>query len=85
MTLIRTLRGHFHNDEAAMKLIWLQRREITKNWKMPRVAVKIRPSNIVSTLSGAEFSFVIPAPALEAPLATLYGHPRAGTASVSPL
>jgi putative transposase len=26
---------HFPNDEAAMKLIWLQLREITKNWKMP--------------------------------------------------
>jgi putative transposase len=31
---VRT-RGHFPNDEAAMKLIWLQLREITKNWKMP--------------------------------------------------
>ena len=29
------IRGHFPNDEAAMKLIWLQLREITKNWKMP--------------------------------------------------
>jgi len=29
------IRGHFLNDEAAMKLIWLQLREITKNWKMP--------------------------------------------------
>jgi putative transposase len=28
-------RGHFPHDEAAMKLIWLQLREITKNWKMP--------------------------------------------------
>jgi putative transposase len=28
-------RGHFPNDEAAMKLFWLQLREITKNWKMP--------------------------------------------------
>ena len=28
-------RGHFPSDEAAMKLIWLQLREITKNWKMP--------------------------------------------------
>jgi putative transposase len=27
--------GHFPSDEAAMKLIWLQLREITKNWKMP--------------------------------------------------
>jgi putative transposase len=31
---VRT-RGHFPNDEAAMKLIWLQLREITKDWKMP--------------------------------------------------
>ncbi len=29
------IRGHFPNDQAAMKLIWLQLREITKNWKMP--------------------------------------------------
>src|ERR1700726_4975678 len=29
------IRGHFPNNEAAMKLIWLQLREITKNWKMP--------------------------------------------------
>jgi Transposase, Mutator family len=29
------IRGHFPNDEAAMKLIWLQLREITKNSKMP--------------------------------------------------
>jgi putative transposase len=29
------IRGHFPSDEAAMKLIWLQLREITKNWKMP--------------------------------------------------
>jgi putative transposase len=28
-------RGHFPSDEAAMKLIWLQLREITKEWKMP--------------------------------------------------
>jgi putative transposase len=31
---VRT-RGHFPSDEAATKLIWLQLREITKNWKMP--------------------------------------------------
>jgi putative transposase len=31
---VRT-RGHFPNDEAAMKLIWLRLREITKDWKMP--------------------------------------------------
>ena len=31
---VRT-RGHFPSEEAAMKLIWLQLREITKNWKMP--------------------------------------------------
>jgi putative transposase len=36
-TLRRSVRarGHFPSDEAAMKLIWLQLREITKNWKMP--------------------------------------------------
>ena len=28
-------RGHFPSDEAAMKLIWLQLREVTKEWKMP--------------------------------------------------
>jgi Transposase, Mutator family len=28
-------RGHFPSDEAAMKLIWLQLREITQEWKMP--------------------------------------------------
>ena len=27
-------RGHFPSDEAAMKLIWLQLREITQKWKM---------------------------------------------------
>jgi putative transposase len=27
--------GHFPSDEAAMKLIWLQLREITQKWKMP--------------------------------------------------
>jgi putative transposase len=36
-TLRRSVRarGHFPSDEAAMKLIWLQLREITKDWKMP--------------------------------------------------
>lgn len=29
------IRGHFPNDESAMKLIWLQLREITQKWKMP--------------------------------------------------
>jgi putative transposase len=28
-------RGHFPSDEAAMKLIWLQLREIIQKWKMP--------------------------------------------------
>ena len=28
-------RGHFPSDEAATKLIWLQLRGITKDWKMP--------------------------------------------------
>jgi putative transposase len=28
-------RGHCPSDEAAMKLIWLQLREITQKWKMP--------------------------------------------------
>ena len=28
-------RGHFPSDEAALKLIWLQLREVTKDWKMP--------------------------------------------------
>jgi len=28
------IRGHFPSDEAAMKLIWLQLREITQKWKM---------------------------------------------------
>ena len=26
-------RGHFPSDEAALKLIWLQLREITQRWK----------------------------------------------------
>lgn len=30
-------RGHFPNDEAATKLIYLALRNITKNWKMPPV------------------------------------------------
>ena len=28
-------RGHLPSDEAAIKLIWLQLREITKDWRMP--------------------------------------------------
>jgi len=28
-------RGHFPTDEAAIKLIWLQLREITRDWRMP--------------------------------------------------
>jgi len=28
-------RGHVPSDVAAMKLIWLQLREVTKDWKMP--------------------------------------------------
>jgi putative transposase len=28
------IRGHFPNNEAAMKLIWLQLREITQKWTM---------------------------------------------------
>ena len=28
-------RGHFPSEEAAIKLIWLQLREVTKDWKMP--------------------------------------------------
>ena len=28
-------RGHFPSDEAALKLIWLQLREITQKWNMP--------------------------------------------------
>jgi transposase-like protein len=28
-------RGHFPSDETAMKLIWLQLRDITQNWSMP--------------------------------------------------
>jgi putative transposase len=28
-------RGHFPSEEAALKLIWLQLREVTKEWKMP--------------------------------------------------
>jgi transposase-like protein len=30
-------RGHFPNDEAATKLIWLALRNITKDWKMPPI------------------------------------------------
>ncbi len=32
--IIRT-RGHFPNDEAATKLIWLALRNITHEWAMP--------------------------------------------------
>lgn len=31
---VRT-RGHFPNEEAALKLIWLQLREVTQKWKRP--------------------------------------------------
>ena len=30
-------RGHFHNDEAAKKLIWLASRSIAKKWKIPAI------------------------------------------------
>jgi hypothetical protein len=40
------VRGHFPNDEAAMKLIWRQLREITKNWKMPpRNGLRQKPNS----------------------------------------
>jgi putative transposase len=29
------VRGHFPNEEAALKLIWLQLREVTRRWKRP--------------------------------------------------
>lgn len=29
------VRGHFPSEEAAVKLLWLQLREVTRNWKMP--------------------------------------------------
>lgn len=29
------VRGHFPSEEAAIKLIWLQLREVVKNWKRP--------------------------------------------------
>jgi putative transposase len=28
-------RGHFPNDEAATKLLWLARRHLTRRWTMP--------------------------------------------------
>jgi putative transposase len=31
---VRT-RGHFPSEEAAPKLIWLQWREVTKDWRAP--------------------------------------------------
>jgi putative transposase len=30
-------RGHFPNDDAATKLIWLALRNIAKNWQMPPI------------------------------------------------
>lgn len=30
-------RGHFPNDDAATKLIWLALRNIAKDWKMPPI------------------------------------------------
>ena len=29
------MRAHFPSDEAALKLIWLQLRQITQKWTMP--------------------------------------------------
>ena len=29
------MRAHFPNDAAALKLIWLQSRQITQKWMMP--------------------------------------------------
>ena len=42
-------RGHFPNDEAALKLIYLALRNITKKWKMPPI-----------TWRAAKTQFVIP-------------------------
>jgi len=44
---VRT-RGHFPSDEAAMKLIWLQLREITKDWTMPHANGAPRKLNSLS-------------------------------------
>ena len=38
-------RGHFHNDEAAKKLIWLASRSIAKKWKIPAITWRAAKNN----------------------------------------
>ena len=39
-------RGHFPNDEAATKLIYLALRNITKKWKNPPVTWKLAATQL---------------------------------------
>jgi len=48
-------RGHFPNDEAATKLIYLALRNITKNWKMPPITWRAAKTQFV-ILFGERFT-----------------------------
>jgi len=48
-------RGHFPNDEAATKLIWLALRNIAKNWKMPAITWRAAKSQF-ATLFAERFT-----------------------------
>lgn len=48
-------RGHFPNDEAATKLIWLALRNIAKNWKMPAITWR-PPKNQFAILFAERFT-----------------------------
>jgi transposase-like protein len=48
-------RGHFPSDEAATKLLYLARRFIEKDWKMPPITVK-QAANQFAILFGERFT-----------------------------
>ena len=48
-------RGHFPNDEAVSKLLYLALRNIQKNWKMPPIVWK-QAANQFATLFGERFT-----------------------------
>lgn len=48
-------RGHFPNDEAATKLIWLALRNIARNWKMPAITWRAA-KNQFAILFGERFT-----------------------------
>jgi len=51
-------RGHFPNDEAATKLLYLALRNIEKDWKMPQLTWKMA-ANQFAILFGERFTSAI--------------------------